>query len=115
MDHGEQGNGDVASCSAPKPSLTNLPIERIADVVRPNDQQQRALDQLSKATEKAVAVLQDACPDVVPQTPVGRLEAMEKRVDAMLQAARIVQPKLQDFYASLGNEQKARFNTLGRG
>src|SRR5262245_62904477 len=32
------------------------------------------------ATEKAVAMLQGACPDVVPQTPVGRLEAMEKRV-----------------------------------
>jgi len=111
----EPGNSDAASCGAPKPGLTNLPIDRIEDVVRPNDQQQRALDQLSKATEKAVAVLQDACPDVVPQTPVGRLEAMEKRVDAMLQAARIVQPKLQDFYASLGNEQKARFNTLGRG
>ena len=112
--HDGPGNGDAASCGAPKPGLTNLPIDRIEDVVRPNDQQQRALDQLSTATGKAVAVLQEACPDVVPQTPVGRLEAMEKRVDAMLRAARIVQPKLQDFYASLGNEQKARFNTLGR-
>jgi hypothetical protein len=26
-----------------------------------------------------------------------------------------MQPALQDFYASLSNEQKARFNTLGRG
>jgi len=108
------GNGDTASCGGPKPGLTNLPIERIEDAVRPNDQQQRALDRLSKATEKAVAILQDACPDDIPQTPVGRLEAMERRVDAMLQAARTVQPALQDFYASLGNEQKARFNTLGR-
>ena len=82
--------------------------------MRPNDQQQRALDQLSTATGKAVAVLQEACPDIVPQTPVGRLAAMEKRTEAMLQAAKIVQPKLQDFYASLVNEQKARFNTLGR-
>jgi LTXXQ motif family protein len=39
---------------------------------------------------------------------------MEKRIEAMLQAARTVQPALQDFYASLSNEQKARFNTLGR-
>src|SRR5262249_31899831 len=95
------GNDDAASCGAPKPGLTNLPIERIEDVVRPNDQQQRALDRLSTATGKAVALLQAACPDDIPQTPVGRLEAMEKRVDAMLQAAKTVQPALQDFYTSL--------------
>ena len=39
---------------------------------------------------------------------------MEKRLDALLQAARTVQPALSDFYASLSNEQKAQFNTLGR-
>jgi hypothetical protein len=39
---------------------------------------------------------------------------MEKRVEAMLQAAKTVLPVLQDFYASLSNEQKTRFNTLGR-
>ncbi|XSC47989.1 Spy/CpxP family protein refolding chaperone [Bradyrhizobium sp. RDT10] len=37
---------------------------------------------------------------------------MEKRLDAMLQAAALVQPALDEFYATLGNEQKARFNTL---
>ena len=39
---------------------------------------------------------------------------MAKRVDAMLQAAKTVQPALQQFYAALNNEQKARFNTLGQ-
>jgi len=56
--------------------------------------------------------LQAACPDDVPLTPLGRLEAMEKRLDAMLQAAALVQPGLDEFYAALSNEQKARFNTL---
>jgi hypothetical protein len=32
----------------------------------------------------------------------------------MVQAAKTVQPALEDFYASLDNEQKARFNTLGK-
>jgi LTXXQ motif family protein len=32
----------------------------------------------------------------------------------MLQAAQAVKPALDDFYASLSSEQKARFNTLGR-
>jgi hypothetical protein len=39
---------------------------------------------------------------------------MEKRLTAMVQAAKTIQPALQNFYASLSNEQKARFNTLGR-
>jgi hypothetical protein len=50
----------------------------------------------------------------VPLTPVGRLEAMEKRLEAMLQAAKLVQPALDEFYATLSSEQKARFNTLGQ-
>jgi LTXXQ motif family protein len=41
-----------------------------------------------------------------------RLQAMEKRLSAMLQAANQMQPALDDFYASLTTEQKARFNTL---
>ena len=56
----------------------------------------------------------NACPDVVPLTPVGRLEAMEKRLDAMVQAGKTVQPAMEEFYVSLSNEQKARFNTLGQ-
>jgi hypothetical protein len=56
--------------------------------------------------------LQAACPDEVPVTPVGRLQAMEKRLSAMLQAANEIRPALDDFYASLTAEQKARFNTL---
>jgi hypothetical protein len=105
---------DQEACRAPKGGLTSLPIERIEDLVRPTDRQQPALDRLSQATDKAVASLQAACPDFTPQTPVGRLEAMEKRVAAMLDAARTVEPVLQDFYASLSNEQKSRFNTLAR-
>ena len=56
--------------------------------------------------------MQAACPDDVPLTPVGRLEAMQTRLDAMLQAAKLMQPALDEFYAALSSEQKARFNTL---
>jgi len=109
-----QQSSDQKGCGEPKPGLANLPIERIDELVRPTERQQSALDRLAQATNKAVAILQEACPDFIPQTPVGRLEVMEKRIDAMLQAAKTVQPALQDFYASLSNEQKARFNTLAR-
>ncbi|MEH2511109.1 hypothetical protein V1291_002463 [Nitrobacteraceae bacterium AZCC 1564] len=102
------------TCGEPKSSLTNLPIERIETVIRPAGAQKEALDRLREATERAVQGLQAACPDDVPLTPVGRLEAMEKRLEAMLQAAQLVQPTLDEFYATLSSEQKARFNTLGQ-
>ena len=35
------------------------------------------------------------------------------RLDAMLQAVRIVRPAIEKFYQSLNDEQKARFNALG--
>lgn len=102
------------SCDANKPGLTNLPIERIEDAVKPTEQQLGSLDRLDQATSKAVQLLAAACPDDIPLTPIGRLEAMEKRLDAMVQAGKTVQPALEEFYASLTNEQKARFNTLGQ-
>ena len=99
-------------CGDPKSSLTQLPIERIEAVLHPAGKQKEALARLSDATRSAVKELQAACPDDVPLTPVGRLEAMENRLEAMLQAARLVQPALDEFYAALSSEQKARFNTL---
>ncbi len=105
---------DPKSCAEAKPGLANLPIEKIADVVKPTDAQQDGLKQLQDATTKAVSVLQAACPEDVPLTPPGRLAAMETRLKAMVEAAKTVKPALDDFYASLSNEQKARFDRIGQ-
>lgn len=105
---------DDAACSEQKPALTDLPTERIADAVGPSDSQQGRLDELAKANTRAIAILQSACPEREPQTPVGRLEAIEMRLDAMTQAAKIIQPALNEFYGSLTDEQKSRFNALGQ-
>jgi len=108
----QEANAQAEGCGDPKSSLTQLPIERIEAVIHPAGQQKEALDRLGKATKDAVEGLQAACPDDVPLTPLGRLEAMEKRLEAMLHAAALVQPAMDEFYATLSNEQKARFNTL---
>jgi len=105
---------DDKACEDPRPGLATLPMEQIRDVVRPTEEQQQAFDALGQATEKAVATLQAACPDLLPETPVGRLEAMETWLGAMSEAARTVQPALSAFYDALTDEQKARFNTLGQ-
>jgi hypothetical protein len=105
---------DVNACAGQKSGLTELPVERIEDAVHPTEVQQAALDRLGKANDEAVAVLQGACPDSIPKTPLRRLDAIEKRLDAMVRAARIIGPALQKFYGSLTDEQKSLFNILGR-
>jgi hypothetical protein len=102
------------ACKEQKPGLSNLPIERIEEVVRPTQNQEDELDQLQEATQKAVSILQAACPEEVALTPPGRLQEMEIRLQAMIDAADTVKPALDSFYASLTNEQKARFNRMGR-
>ena len=89
-----------------------LPSERIERAVRPDDAQRSALNDLQNATAEASNLLNSDCPTYRALTPVGRLQAMEQRLDAMLHAVQTVQPALEKFYASLGDEQKERFNRL---
>jgi hypothetical protein len=101
-------------CGGEKSGLSSLAIDRIEEVVQPTEAQLAGLDRLSDALAKAVDSLQRACPTVVATTPVGRMETMQQRLGAMIEAANIVRPALDDFYASLSNEQKAKFNRLSR-
>jgi hypothetical protein len=111
---GQASAQDANSCKEQKPGLTNLPIESIEDAIKPTDAQEADLNKLEEATGKAVSILQAACPDQTPITPPGRLEAMETRLKAMIEAANTVKPPLDSFYASLSSEQKARFNRIGK-
>ena len=61
-----------------------MPIERITQVVEPDDAQRAALDDLKGATAKSLEVLEAACPTALSSTPTGRIEDMGLRLDAML-------------------------------
>jgi hypothetical protein len=108
----ERSTTAAVVCGAQAPTLTNWPIEQIVQAVQPNEAQQSALNDLKDATGKAVTALQSACPEDLPSTPTGRLEAMQKRTATMLLALSIVQSPMQRFYESLSDEQKARFNAV---
>ncbi|ARP98816.1 hypothetical protein CAK95_06800 [Pseudorhodoplanes sinuspersici] len=105
---------ELQSCKEAGTGLAAAPIDRIEDAVQPTEMQRAAFQKLSDASQNAVETLQAACPEAIALTPTGRLEAMQTRLEAMLDAAEIVQPALEEFYATLTNEQKARFNALGR-
>jgi ABC-type transporter MlaC component len=101
-------------CTQSPAGLTDFPIERITETVQPNDQQKALLDKLKDATAKAVEILQSACPTDLPSTPPGRMQALEQRLEAMVTAVDTVRVPLQEFYNSLTDEQKARFNAVER-
>ncbi len=106
--------GDIAAlCNQQSGDATNLPIQRIEQVVQPADQQQQeAFAALKQASRDTADQLQASCPSQVPQTPVERLDAVRTRLQAMVNAMNTIRPKLQAFYASLSDDQKARFNTM---
>jgi hypothetical protein len=99
-------------CDEKAPGVTDLPIDRIAQAVQPTPAQRAALDELKDAAVKAAEGLKLNCPTYQTLTPTGRVEAMEKRLDATLTAVKTVHPALAKFYNSLSDEQKARFNSL---
>ena len=107
------GDNLAALCSSRTESFTQLPVQRVEQAVKPTQQQQDALEKLKAASTEAANQLQASCPAQSPQTPLDRFDAVGKRLNAMAGAIGTVRPALADFYSSLTDEQKARFNTLG--
>ena len=107
------GDNLAALCNSRSESFTQLPVQRVEQAVMPTQQQQGALEKLKAASTEAANQLQASCPAQSPQTPLDRFDAVGKRLDAMAGAVKTVRPALADFYSSLTDEQKARFNTLG--
>ncbi|MGB7616163.1 MAG: Spy/CpxP family protein refolding chaperone [Pseudolabrys sp.] len=106
------GDNLAALCSSRAESFTQLPVQRVEQAVKPTQQQQDALAKLKAASTEAANQLQASCPAQSPQTPIDRFDAVGKRLNAMAGAIKTVRPALADFYSSLTDEQKARFNNL---
>jgi hypothetical protein len=96
---------DIKSCGGLRKHKEHVPCQ-------PTPAQRAALDELQDASVKAAERLKVDCPSYQTLTPTGRVEAMEKRLEATLAAVKAVQPALAKFYNSLSDEQKARFNSL---
>jgi hypothetical protein len=99
-----------AQCNA---NVMAWPTDQIDNTVHPTDAQRAKLDALKSALSQGADTIKAACPTEVPPTPPDRFAAIGNRLKAMLQAVESVQPALADFYNSLSDDQKARFNTMG--
>src|SRR5262245_45768410 len=104
--------GNLTMCSQQAGGFINVPVQLVQQVLEPNAQQQGAFDALKTASENAARAVQASCPTQMPQTPAARLDVAKQRLGAMVDAMKTVRPKLEQFYASLNDEQKARLNAL---
>jgi LTXXQ motif family protein len=101
------------SCSGFAPGVTSFPIDEIRQAIDPSGEQVTFVDDLAAASSKASAILNASCPSEPPLTPLARLDAVEGRLEATIQAIETVRPPLVDLYASLSDEQGRRLDAIG--
>jgi hypothetical protein len=110
-----QNNAAAAqSCSGLAPGVSDLPIAQIKKTVRPTGDQLANLDALNAASANANKAVAASCPEQVPLTPVARLDAAQRRLEATIQAVQIVRDPLGKFYGSLSDEQRQKFDAMGK-
>jgi hypothetical protein len=102
------------ACGAAQPAALQWPADEIEARLHPNDTQRAALKALQDANARAADILNAACqPQEATTLPI-RLDAVDGRLDAMQQAVYLVSTALQEFYATLSEEQKAQFEAIGQ-
>jgi hypothetical protein len=102
----------VQGCGAAQRAALQWPVDEIEARLHLNDTQSAALEVLQDTGASAVEMLNAECrPDAI--TPPARLAAVNRRLDAMLQAVKLVGDALEDFYANLSDEQKEQFEAIG--
>jgi hypothetical protein len=110
--HPQPANANpTAECGA---NVMGWPSEQIDRVVRPDNAQREKLEALQSAAAQVADTIRTACPSEIPPTPPARLEAVRSRLQAMRQGVETIQSALAGFYDALNDDQKARFNTMGK-
>lgn len=98
-------------CSPRAAGFAEWRLDQMERIVKPTEAQRTKFDEFKMASNKASETVRAACATDIPSTMVGRMDAMERRLDAMLQAVKLVRPSFEAFYATLNDEQKAGLNT----
>jgi hypothetical protein len=99
------------SCTAPE--ALQWPAGEIEAKLHLSDTQRQDLDLLRRMSAFAKNTLNFDCQPDENLTPPDRLATADTRLDAMLDAIKLVAPALDDFFATLSDEQKAQFETIG--
>ncbi|HLH98944.1 MAG TPA: Spy/CpxP family protein refolding chaperone [Xanthobacteraceae bacterium] len=109
---GPRGNLLDQDCGLAQAGVAGWPAAEVERAVHPNDAQRASLEVLEAAVAKAADAAKDSCPSDNLLTPTARLAAVSQRLDALLGSVKAVSGPLGDFYASLDDDQKARFDAI---
>jgi LTXXQ motif family protein len=102
-----------AAQSCTPPEALPWPAKEIESRLHLNDAQREELGVLQRMSVLASNTLNFDCQPDENLTPPDRLATAETRIDAMLDAIKLVRPALGDFLGTLSDEQKAQFEAIG--
>jgi hypothetical protein len=102
-----------ASQGCTPPEVLQWPGSEIDARLHLNDSQREELDALQRMSTLARNTLNFDCEPDENLDPPDRLATADTRLDAMLDAIKLLRPALDDFLATLSDEQKAQFETIG--
>jgi hypothetical protein len=101
------------TCAAGPPGATEWPFDHVDRTVRPTESQRISLVALENDAASAADLLKASCQPDNTLTPPARLATVGKRLESMLQAVKTVSSGVNDFYGTLSDEQKAKFEAIG--
>ena len=104
------GEGMGRMCGPGPAGFVEWRTEQI-EALKLTDAQRAKFDALKAASAQATDTMRAACPADAPAKVPDRMEAMEKRMYAMLASIKAIRPTLNEFYDSLTVEQKAQLDS----
>ena len=111
-------NGAMArqyqACAAPSQEAAERLLRQIGENVRPSKEQDQAMEDLRKTAGDMAKLLTAPCAQPIPEDPLARLDAANDQLSNLSYAATSIEIALDGFYAQLDDEQKAKFDSLGR-
>ena len=110
-------------CRGDAGEMADHMLVRIEHKIKPTDAQKGAFEDFKTATRTAAQKIEAACPAKTADatkpedgaqrprlTPVERLAQTQAGLEASLEAVKTMRPAAEKFYASLSDDQKAKFN-----
>jgi hypothetical protein len=98
----------IHACDRQVVELRNMPLDAVAGMVNPTQDQREALEQIRRVAVVASESLAAACPKSASASIHERLETLSRTLDAMAASLASLRPAFATFYGLLNDEQKAR-------
>ncbi len=89
-------------------------VKQIQRNVRPTPQQKASVEMLAKTSGGMAQYLMASCMQPTPDDPLARLDSANGRLTAINYAATTMEIALNQLYGALNDEQRKRFEALGR-